>query len=459
LLYVAFAALTVIMSLRWADESLPRYLPKDWADTHELDALQDWRGARLYLQDQSPYTRKGLAKIHASTFGHPPTTPFWFIPLAHFDKEVAAELTGIALWFMLLIHLYICAREVRFPAPVVLAILIFSWALTTEGMVLHWHLVQLSEPIALLLVVCWSYLRRDKQLPAGIALGIAATLKPFPGVIMLLLLLARRWRAFLSASATVALVSAIMTFTFGLASWKLFLTQQGPTAHHWMGSVRNASLQGIVLRLFSPICQSRVYPSTKTSIVAACVSLVLLVIAALVSRPALKQNLAQPNAHAIDLPFALFTVLAVFVNPWVWEHYWVLLIQPAFVVANGFYHPLREAFRDWLDEQGSLRPLAFRALNFALGAAGIWATVGLIGTQAIRAERLQTLWFSTRDPWAHRQLHLYEVFSSLPWGLMLLLCLYGVWTTGRVSKRAASADATDAIGPEETVAEPDPQFR
>jgi hypothetical protein len=442
LLYIAFLVFSLIMTFRWADESLPRYLPKSWAQTHELDALQDWLGARLLIRHQSPYTPEGLKKIHAKYFGHPPTTLFWFVPLTQFDKDLAAELTGIALWFMLMIHIYICARELKFPAPVLLTALIFSWALTTEGMVLHWHLVQLSEPIALLLVICWFYLRRDRQVPAGIALGIAATLKLFPGVVILLTVLARRWRAFFTASALYALVAAIMTARLGIASWKLFLDQQTPIAHTFMGSIRNASLQGIVLRVFTPICETKAYPATRTSVIAGIIGLVLLLIAAVLSFRALKRE-ASHNAHPIDLPFALFTVLAVFVNPWVWEHYWVLLIQPAFVLANALYHPLRVSFRDWLDERASSRHLAFRAFNFALGAAGIWATVLLIDTQSIRADHVQTLWESTKDPWVHRQLHLYEVFASAPWVVMGLLCFYGVYLMAPyVSKRRRNAAAT-----------------
>jgi len=39
-------------------------------------------------------------------------------------------------------------------------------------------------------------LRRGQEIPAGLALGMAATIKLFPGVLMLFLLIAGRYRSF-----------------------------------------------------------------------------------------------------------------------------------------------------------------------------------------------------------------------------------------------------------------------
>jgi Glycosyltransferase family 87 len=425
LVRLGFLLLAVVLAFRFAALALPRYLPKDWSKAHEYDGLQDWLAARLHAVGGSPYSPEGLAVLKVASYGHQPTTSFWFIPLAYLDKAVAAELVSLSALPFLLIHIYLCARELAFKAPLGLSILLFAWALTTEGFVIHWHAVQLSEQIALPLTVCWIYLRRGKQLPAGLALGVAATLKLFPGVLMLFLLFARRFRAFIAASALFGGVAAVMTASYGLDCWRLFFSQQKPVAIAWMGSVRNASLQGIIVRLLTPTCTGTAYPSVTASYLAAGIGLGLLLLAGWWSR-GLVRRAREQDARAIDLPFALFTVLAVLVNPWIWEHYWVLLIQPAFVVSDSFQRHFRGVFRAWLDERDRLRTLLAETALLALCIAGVGAVMTLLGTQDIRTERLEDLWNTTHSSWAHRQLHLYEAFNCLPWLIMLLLCFVAV---------------------------------
>jgi hypothetical protein len=132
--------------------------------------------------------------------------------------------------------------------------------------------------------------------------------------------------------------------------------------------------------------------------------------------------LRHEDPRAVDVPFSLFSVLSVFVNPWVWEHYWVLLIQPAFVVANTLYRMAHGSFRAWLDEELSARVLVLKTSGVVLGATAIAATMKLIGTQDIRTDRFLELYNASKSPWAHRQLHLWEAFNSLPWVIMLVLC-------------------------------------
>jgi len=96
--------------------------------------------------------------------------------------------------------------------------------------------------------------------------------------------------------------------------------------------------------------------------------------------------------------------------------------RKAFVVADTLYRLVRTSFRAWLDEDLSGRMLALKMSGFVLGAAGIAATMKLIGTQDIRTERFLEFYNASKSPWAHRQLHLYEAFNSLPWVIMLVLC-------------------------------------
>src|SRR5690242_14738653 len=88
LAYFAFVAFAVVMTIRWLGQSLPRYLPKDWSQAHANDGLVDWTAARYYLAGKSPYSAEALNELGTYGFGHPPTTAFWFIPLAPFGKAL-----------------------------------------------------------------------------------------------------------------------------------------------------------------------------------------------------------------------------------------------------------------------------------------------------------------------------------------------------------------------------------
>jgi hypothetical protein len=418
---VGFASVALFFSARWLIQWLPRYLPKDWARAHEADALIDWKGARLFTVGVSPFSPEGLAEIGVANFGHPPTTSFWFLPLATFDKALTAELIGLSVWFCLVIHVYLCARAVKFPAPVMLTALVWCGFIATQGFFMHFWAVQLSEHIAFAYVLSWWFLRRGQDTSAGILLGIAGTLKLFPGLLILFLLLARKWRAFAAAALTFLLVAGVMTSVYGFDSWLLFFTQQGPIADKWLGHVRNASLQGIVVRLFSPICEGHAVASTATTVVTAVVALALLGGAAYLSWKPLKRARSE-DLRAIDLPFALFSMLSVFLNPWVWEHYTVLLIQPAFMIAATLLFAFRHTLRAWLDERTSHWLLARESLCLVVGVAGLVSAIAMIGSNVRASERLLELWRSTGDPWYHSRLHLFEAINYLPWVIVVLAC-------------------------------------
>lgn len=420
LIRIAFLLFTLACLARWLPQAIPRYLPKDWASAHEFDGLQDFLAARVYLQHLSPYSPEGLSQLHVTAFGHPPTTPFWFIAVARLDKSQVAELLSLSTWLFLLIHVYVCAKEVAFPAPVTLAVLVFGWALTTDGFVLHWHLLQLSEQIALPLALSWASLRRGRDVTGGVWLGVAATFKLFPGLIFLVLLLHRRFLAFFAAVATFGTVAAIMTARFGLRAWSDFFTQQGPVAQYWVGSIRNASLQGVITRVLSPICEAPAVPTTRSTVVASGIALALIVAGSVATIRVART--AAPDR--IDLPFSLFTVLAVLCNPWVWEHYWVLLIQPAFVVMAVHARALAQTL-----EQFRAHPRRRLVLDTAWVVAtgiGVAAIAYAVGSRAIRPEMLQAAWPAHRSAWLHRQLHWHEAFGFAPYALSGILCLAAV---------------------------------
>jgi alpha-1,2-mannosyltransferase len=97
----------------------------------------------------------------------------------------------------------------------VLALLCYSLARATL----------LSQPVPLLAVLTWFallWLRDRRDWPGGIMLGLMTAIKLFPGVLLLLFVLDRRWRPVWIAAGTVIAVYAVSLLTLGLplhAQW------------------------------------------------------------------------------------------------------------------------------------------------------------------------------------------------------------------------------------------------
>jgi hypothetical protein len=446
LLYVLLVIVAMVLGVELLQAALPKYIPWDWARAHDLDALIDWKAARLAFQGKSPYTPEGLRYIGATIMGHPPTTSFWFLPLAEMEKATAAELVSLAVWFGLVIHVFLCARELKYPAPVPLTVLVCGAVLSTTWMVHHFHVIQLSEHIAFAYVVSWYYLRRGREIPAGIALGAAASLKLFPGLLFVMLLMGRRWKAFIAATATFLAILGVMLKFFGVQGWILFFEQSKPTADDWIGYVRNGSIHGIISRIGMPICTGDSIPSRTTTLVALAVSVVILAAAIWLCWKPLKKS--TTDWKSIDLPFALFTLLSVFLNAWAWEHYYVLIIHPMFVMGAEFWRYFLVGFRRWSEQRASHWALVRTTLIAGTSAGSLVLLVKLLSYNMWTKERLVSMYTRTKGDWYHSKLHLLEVINWLPWVIALVVCM--IWmqlTRYRWSGTAPPPESSNDVKP------------
>jgi hypothetical protein len=304
---------------------------------YPFDGFIDWGGAKVTLEGHDPYSPQGLAEFGLSPehgLGHPPTTLVWFFPFAHLSAMEMKQVFSLITLLLLGIHLAVTSYELRLPLWPVTAVLGFCAVYQTDFMYVHLAQVDLSEPIAFLYLMGWFFLRRDREIEAGVFLGLAATLKLYPAILVLFLLPARRLRAFASAGVAYLVVAAEITRHLGLGAFRAFLKQTGGYTDSWMSNIRNASIEGIVHRWFYPVWvnvpDKRVLPLATW--VAAALSLFVLVLGWWVSRDALRRAHSRPTE--IDLPFALFSILSMAPGPYQWEHYNVTLILPFLLLAR-----------------------------------------------------------------------------------------------------------------------------
>jgi hypothetical protein len=420
-LYVAIVIAAALLGVLLLRDAIPNYFPRDWAAANEFDALTDWKAARLFWLGISPYSAEGLKINDLSGMGHPPTMAFWYLPLADFPKATAAEFTSVSALFMVPVHVYLCAKELRFPAPIATAWLGSAALLATSWLHYHFIIVQLSEHIAFLYVLTWWFLRRGHDLRAGLCLGVATTFKLFPGLLVLMLLLGRRYRGFVAACGTYLAVALVMTIAYGPRSWLQFFEQQAPISKRWMGSLQNSSLSGLVTRLLSPACDGISQPTTTGTLIVIAVSCCLLALAAWTCRVHLRQA-RDSHAHAIDLPFSLFALLSVFLNAWAWEHYFVLAILPIMVLVKNFVSVWRRTFCRWCDEATDHRSLLGVSSVMITVAASLTLVFWSFTVNFREKDDLRALWFQTHNPFYHTHMHILEAANLLPWIVPILLC-------------------------------------
>jgi hypothetical protein len=415
---VVAALLGIVFFALGLPEVLRRLHERPW------DGKVDWWAARLWWDGIDAYSKVGLDKIQSEGVGHPPTTSFYALPLALLPLSWMSPILGSIVLGLFFVEALLLGRELKGPVPWATAMLLLGILVNAPFMLYHLGIAQMSGLIGFLFFLGWRALRRNQDLWAGLWLGFACTMKLFPGLVVLLLVLMRRWRAVFTAAAVWLVVAIVMTSRFGLQSWSEFAASEPRIVDYWIGHASNASLQGVMLRILHPACQGQSMSDPKASALAAGASLLLLGLFVWLSWPILKKSgpKASPG-ESIDLPFALFVLLAMMSNPFYFEHYNLLLLLPF--------------------------ALAAAALRRASGA-GLprWATVGLALGLLGAAACLSTppnlarvlLFNARRSERIHLRAHFLEFTTGAPTPLLMVVCaLLLWWMTRRLPRRKAAA--------------------
>jgi hypothetical protein len=374
-----------------------------------MDLSVDHRTARAYLDNYSPFTsegeqRSGLAAIRIGIgYGHPPTTSFWALPLAPLEIRTAQAVLGGITFLLLLIEVVATLRLLASPAPLVTAWLAMGFLLSCPFMSYHVGVGQLSGVIGFLYFIAWWGGRKGNDLITGAALGAASTMKFFPGVMILFLVVTRRWRAVGVAACVYLGIAAVMTARFGLLSWTTFFAAQSRIADRWMGDIQNQSIYGIVSRMFEPVCVPHGPVLRSAMLLAGALSVILLGLAVWCTR-----RTAQ-TPGSFDAAFALFAALSVVTSQWTWEHYTIIYVVPVIVLGAELYR-----------EFGTGRHrIATAAMAILL--------VGIVASWQINIHLKQLLQKSVQggNRADHFALHLFDVLNWAP-GIALLISLFVV---------------------------------
>jgi hypothetical protein len=183
---------------------------------------------------------------------------------------------------------------------------------------------------------------------AGLFVGLAATIKVYPIIIMVLFVLCRRWRIVVASGATIVATSLIgVWFGNGIANSIRWVSVVFPSISSSRQFPVNQSLQSVAERLFSPYdfsvpvlsTSNFVQVATKPLIDApsAAVALTLVgtvVILLLVIARICTHARSGRNHGEFVYDFCLLVTTMLIITPVVWDHYYVILLMPIAVLGR-----------------------------------------------------------------------------------------------------------------------------
>ncbi|MGZ3439171.1 MAG: glycosyltransferase family 87 protein [Polyangia bacterium] len=377
------------------------------------DCVINWLGARAWRKNLDIFSPEGLKWAGLSAFGHAPTTPLWYLPFTPYDIYDLTQIFGHFLIFILLIHMVLVAAELRAPVPLATGLVAFALVMDAQWWVYHVTMIQLSEPIAFLYVLAWICLRRDHEIASGLLIGLACTMKAYAGLLLLLLAVGRRWKGVAAGVAVFAAFFVAASWGFGLACWREYLKMLREIQQQVVGRAHNASLDGILVRAW-PARWSHGAWVPRAMLVGTLLSILIIGVMAWAARkPMARKPKLTGIDDAVDLPFALFTVASVWLNPVAWEHYNATLLFPVAVAV----------FAVWR-QRGPAR------------VAWIGATTALV---LFVAWLLSINMYSQADATTAAAKRWYEIANWLPWPIMLGLLGALMWRADRLSAAAEPA--------------------
>lgn len=235
----------------------------------------------VFTAKVSPYNSNVLQNFRASNlliiypYLYPPSSLLFFRPLAGHDFSnvylfslylnallIGGLVVGLSLWTLRLTSSFLAA--------------FLMIPILTEGSRCLWATLwygQINAVIALLILAfLWAF-HRQKQVLAGIFLGISITLKLYPAILLPWLAMRRDWRALASAGGTVVVLAALSWMTLPHYLWsdwydKVLMFGYGtqPPGLIEASNMGNLNIHGVLMRSLTDFSTIRLLASAATTL-------------------------------------------------------------------------------------------------------------------------------------------------------------------------------------------------
>jgi hypothetical protein len=308
------------------------------------DFTQDYVAGQALRQGRTIYAPFGQDDLTAEKLGtanplltpdgfannHPPFDAVLFLPMTFLPYDVAIYLWSVFSVVLYCVTIWIILRELKIELATHWKVLLAGLALCWYPFQAHIALGQISLLVIVCLVWCWALLRRGRDLPAGVLLGIACLIKLFPGVIVVYLLLRRRWRAAGAAIATLAAGGLLTLAVVGVPDTIDFFRRVAPLNGLANAPVPiNYALSGVFHRLFGDglwVNPAVSAPWVVSPLATLCSLALTALLAFIVWR-------SPATLHADDTTFSLACLVMLLASPITWQHIFPLLLLPLALLA------------------------------------------------------------------------------------------------------------------------------
>jgi hypothetical protein len=265
---------------------------------------------------------------------HPPPALLPVLPLVPLGFRGAAlawlALSLLALGALARLGLELAADEgARTPARAALAFALLAlWPPVLHDLAKG----QWSILLAALLAAAWLSLERGRETAAGAWLGVAASLKLTP-ILLLGFLVLRHRRAAIAMAVTVGTLALAATAVTGIEPWRAFFADAPRDVAAWQTWIANtASLRGLLVRLVGGGAYATPVIPASSSVAAgidagAALALVLVTAAVTWRTP---RGLSAVNERPL---VAAWMLLVVVLNPLAWTHTLVMAVVPLAALA------------------------------------------------------------------------------------------------------------------------------
>ncbi|MEJ4092594.1 glycosyltransferase family 87 protein [Corynebacterium accolens] len=297
-----------------------------------IDMVVYREGVKAFLEHRSVYSEPMLVGDIQLPFIYPPFGALAMVPLTAFgaiDHNLAGNIMVILSDLLVLISLYLVFKAVFKQAEFLLPVTTLTWAV-----VLHFEPVDLNNNyaqvnIVVMALVILDLVPRQRFLPQGILIGVAAAIKITPLAMLLYFLVRREWKqiatALLSAVAATLLAAAFRWEAF-VEFFSSTLLDMGSGRDFGVGTdyQSNSSIKGAIQRIY-PSTESMEANGLTIGLAWSAASLIVIIVTAwLIKRLCAEQLLVDAQ---------LVTALTVLlISPVSWSHHWVwlTLIIPVF---------------------------------------------------------------------------------------------------------------------------------
>lgn len=296
------------------------------------DFAQDYGAAAAFMSGRQIYDEsfnvitRELAKQREAYCYHPPFVGILFLPFLIFEYPTALGINSLLVVFCLGYVVWTALSVSTLPVvrKIVFAALLPFWYPVFDSIMVG----NASAYVVALVAFAWIRLRRSQDFLAGMALGLGTTLKLFPALIIVLLAIAKRWRAMMGGLAVCAAVTLVTFVWRGYEDILIFVTDVMPRDVEIYGvAPANASLAGLIHPLLR--MGGRSEPAINwpggAYILTYVVSVGLLAVPLIL----LFRRRTRPDSEVL---FAFGCVVCLLVTPVMWAHTFPLLLLPAAIV-------------------------------------------------------------------------------------------------------------------------------